>query len=206
MGFYERVVFPWLCDRVTGGREAERLRARQLAAARGRVLEIGFGTGQNAPHYPRSVTSVVGVDPNPGVEKRARKRIAAASVPIELQIASAERLPFDDHSFDTVVTTLTLCSIPDVERALAEIRRVLSPDGQYLLLEHGLADDPRVQKLQRRLNRLNMLIAAGCRLDRPVSALVTSSGFRFRSVEQLEWPGAPKFASFATVGCAVPSS
>jgi ubiquinone/menaquinone biosynthesis C-methylase UbiE len=205
MGFYERTFFPWLCDKMASGPEAERRRTQVLTPARGRVLEIGFGTGLNALHYPRTVTRVVGLDPNPGVEKRARKRIAEASVPIEFQLASGERLPFEDHSFDTVVTTLTLCSIPDVERALAEIRRVLSRDGQYLLLEHGLADDPAVQKLQRRINRFNMLMLAGCRLDRPVSSLLRSTGFRFQSIEQFEWPGAPKFASFTTLGCAVPN-
>ncbi len=116
---------------------------------------------------------------------------------------SGERLPFEDHSFETVVTTLTLCTIPDVETALSEMRRVLVPDGRYLLLEHGLSEDPDTQKWQRRINGFNMLMGAGCRLDRPMSALVTSAGFRFHSVEHFEWSGSPKFASFTTLGCAV---
>jgi len=205
MGFYERSVFPRICDKLTSGPEARRLRKQVLAPARGRVLEVGFGTGLNASHYPREVTRVVGIDTNPGVERLARARIAAAPVPIEFRLASAERLPFGDHSFDTVVTTLTLCSVRDVERALAEIRRVLSPDGHYLLLEHGLAGEPGRQKWQRRLSRAHMLISAGCQLDLPMSALVTGAGFRFRSVEQFEWTGTPRIAAFTTLACAVPS-
>jgi ubiquinone/menaquinone biosynthesis C-methylase UbiE len=151
------------------------------------------------------VARVIGIDTNPGVEKLARARIAGAPVPIEFQLASAERLPFDDHSFDTVVTTLTLCSVRHVERALAEVRRVLSPDGQYLFLEHGLADEPRLQKWQRRLSGPHMLISAGCQLDLPMPALVTGAGFRFRTVEHFEWAGTPRIAAFTTLACAVPS-
>jgi ubiquinone/menaquinone biosynthesis C-methylase UbiE len=205
MGFYDRFVFPWLCDKMISGPEADRRRKQVLAPARGRVLEIGFGTGLNSAHYPREVVRVVGLDTNPGVEKRARKRMAEASVPIEFKLMSGERLPFEDHSFDTVVTTLTLCTIPDVDRALAEMRRVLSSDGQYLLLEHGLAESPDIQRSQRRMNAFNMVLGAGCRLDRPMFALVTRAGFRFKSVENFEWPGSPKFAAFTTLGCAVPN-
>jgi ubiquinone/menaquinone biosynthesis C-methylase UbiE len=204
MGLYERSVFPWICDKLTSGREASRLRKQVLVPARGRVLEVGFGTGLNAAHYPRQVERVVGVDSNPGVEKLARARIAAAAVPIEFRLASAGRLPFDDHSFDTVVTTLTLCSVPDAGRALAELRRVLAPEGQYLLLEHGLAEEPGIQKWQRRLSKPHMLISAGCQLDLPVAALVTGAGFRFSSVEHFEWSGTPKVAAFTTLACAVP--
>ncbi len=205
MGFYERRVFPWICDRVTSSPETSRRRQQALRPARGRVLEVGFGTGLNAAHYPPAVTRVIGIDSNPGVEKLARARIAGAAVPIELRLAPAEHLPFDDHSFDTVVTTLTLCSVRDVERTLAEVRRVLAPDGNYLLLEHGLDDEPGVQKWQRRLSRAHMLISAGCQLDRPMSTLVTSAGFRFRSLEQFDMVGTPKIAAFTTLACAVPS-
>jgi ubiquinone/menaquinone biosynthesis C-methylase UbiE len=204
MGFYDRRIFPWICDKLISGPEADRRRSQVLSRARGRVLEIGFGTGLNAAHYPDRVSRVVAIDTNPGVEKLARARIATARVPIEFQLASGERLSFHDHSFDTVVTTLTLCSIPDVERALAEVRRVLSPDGQYLLLEHGLSIEPGIQKWQNRLNRAHMFIGAGCHLNRPMSALVTAAGFRFQTLENFEWPGKPKIASFTILACAVP--
>lgn len=205
MGFYERNVFPLICDKMTSSPEATRLRKQVLAPARGRTLDVGFGTGLNAAHYPRQVERVIGVDSNPGVQKLASKRITAAAVPIEFRLASAERLPFDDHSFDTVVTTLALCSISEVERALAEIRRVLAPDGQYLFLEHGLANESGIQRWQKLLSKPHMLISAGCALDRPMSTLVEGAGFRFLSVEHFDWVGTPKIAAFTTLACAVPN-
>jgi ubiquinone/menaquinone biosynthesis C-methylase UbiE len=181
------------------------LRKEVLAEARSRVLEIGFGTGLNAAYYPREVEQVVALDTNPGVERLARKRIDMAPVPIDFQLGSGEALPFADGTFDTVVTTLVLCSVSDVESALAEIRRVLSPRGRYLVLEHGLADDAKVQKWQHRLTPLNSAMMGGCKLDRPVSELVTSAGFRFDSVKRFYMDEAPRFAGFMTLGCAVPN-
>src|SRR4051812_27328361 len=111
MGFYQRRILPTFLDKMTNRPELNELRQQQLASARGRVLEIGFGTGLNAAHYPRDVERVVALDSNPGVERLARKRIEAASVPIEFLLGSGERLPFEDGSFDSVVTTLVLCSV-----------------------------------------------------------------------------------------------
>lgn len=206
MGFYHRRILPTLLDKMmTGNPELDGLRKEVLASARARVLEIGFGTGLNAAHYPREVERVVALDTNPGVERLARKRIDMASVPIEFQLGSGERLPFEDGTFDTVVTTLVLCSVSDVQGALAEIRRVLAPAGRYLVLEHGLADDAKIQKWQRRLNPLNGFMMGGCRFDRPMSELVTSAGFRFESMKRFYMDGAPRFAGFMTLGCAAPS-
>ncbi len=155
MGFYRSTILPFLLDKATGTRELAALRREMLAPARGRVLEIGFGTGLNAPHYPAKVERVVAMDPNYPDDKRARKRIERASVPIELRRAAGEDVPLDASSFDTVVTSLVLCSVADAPRTLAEVRRVLKPGGHYLFLEHGLSDEPDVQKWQKRLTGLH---------------------------------------------------
>jgi SAM-dependent methyltransferase len=202
MGFYQRRILPSLLDKMTNEPELNELRREQLSYARGRVLEIGFGTGRNAAYYPPDVERVVALDSNPGVERLARKRIEAAPVPIEFLLGAGERLPFENGSFDTVVTTLVLCSVSDVDSALAEVQRVLAPGGRYLMLEHGLADDAKVQKWQKRLNPLNRAVFGGCNLDRPTTELVTGAGFRFDSLRQFYADSPPRFAGFTTLGVA----
>lgn len=205
MGFYDRYIVPRINDKLGSGPDADRFRDRLLSEARGRVLDVGFGTGLNASHYPGNVERVVGLEPNPGAESLARKRIAAANVPMELCIASGEALPFEDDSFDTVVTTLVLCSIADVEQALREMRRVLKPDGRYLLMEHGLADDESVRKWQHRLNGMQKFIAGGCNLNRPIRSIVEQAGFVLENVDQFYFPKAPRFAGYMTLARACPS-
>jgi len=204
MGFYSTRILPALLDMATSGAGTERLRREALAPARGRVLDIGFGTGGNVPFFPPDVVSVVGLDPNPGVERRARRRIRAAAIPIELRIGAGERLPFPDASFDTVVTTLVLCSVGDPAATLKEIRRVLAPGGRYLLLEHGLAPDADVQKWQHRLNPVNRAVF-GCSLTRPIGQILTRNGFTFTSSREFFRDDAPKFAAFTTMAQVVPS-
>jgi SAM-dependent methyltransferase len=204
MGFYTTKLLPMFLDKATSSPETHALRDEVLAPARGRLLEIGFGTGLNIAHYPSSVTSVVGLEPNPGVEKLARPRISAAAIPIELRIGAAERLPFADGSFDTVVTTLVLCSVEDPGAALKEIRRVLAPGGSYLLLEHGLAPDAKVQRWQRRMNGFSKLVF-GCRLNRPIRELVTANGFAFERSREFFKANDPKFAGYTTLAAAVPA-
>ena len=142
------------------------------------------------------MTHVVGLDPNPGVEKIARPRINAAPVPVEFRIGAGERLPFPDGSFDTVVTFLVLCSVENPEATLKEIRRVLAPGGSYLLVEHGLAPDASVQKWQRRINGLNKIVLGGCNLNRPIRQMVTTSGFTFQKSREFFHEKAPKFAGY----------
>src|SRR5262249_46793293 len=139
-----------------------------------------------------------------GGEKQRARRIAAAARPTEFRAASGEQLPFAAGSFDTVVTTLSLCTIPDVDRALAEIRRVLAPGGQYLFMEHGLHHDPKVQKWQHRLNGLNRLIAGGCNMNRDIKGLIERAGFSFAKLEQFEYPDSPRAAAFTSLGAATP--
>jgi ubiquinone/menaquinone biosynthesis C-methylase UbiE len=203
MGFYARRILPFIYDKGGDTPEFNGYRRRLLATARGRVLEIGFGPGLSAPHYPKTVEQVVAIDPNDGNRARALNRIAQAPIPIELRTAAGEQLPLEDRSVDCVVTSMTLCSVADLPRTLSEIGRVLKPDGRYLLWEHGLSDDPAVQRWQHRLNGLQMRLFGGCRLDRPIRSLVEQAGFRFDTVETFYFKGAPRHLSFSTLGSAV---
>jgi ubiquinone/menaquinone biosynthesis C-methylase UbiE len=199
MGFYQRRILPTLLDKLMTRDETVRLRKAALAPARGRVLEIGFGTGLNVPHYPPAVTHLVAVDPNPGVTRLARQRLGAAPMTSEFALLPGDdRLPYDDGTFDTVVTTFVLCTVGDVNRALSEIRRVMKPDGQYLLLEHGLAPDSGIQRWQQRMNGFNRLILGGCNLNRPIAKLVTGAGFRFLTSNEFFQADAPKFVAWTT--------
>ena len=203
MGFYARRILPFIFDQGGNTPEFNGYRQRLLATARGRVLEIGFGPGLSAPYYPQAVEHVVAIDPNDGNRARALKRISEAPVPIELRVAAGEQLPLEDASFDCVVTSMTLCSVTDLQRTLSEISRVLKPDGRYLLWEHGLSDDPAVQKWQHRLNGLQMRMFGGCRLDRPIRRTVEGAGFHFDTVETFYFKSVPRPLSFATLGSAV---
>jgi ubiquinone/menaquinone biosynthesis C-methylase UbiE len=202
-GFYESRVFPWLNDRLNADPELEKIRADALRGARGRVLEIGFGSGLNLTHYPSAVESLVAVEPNDGMQARARPRIAASRIPVEVIRGSAEIMPLADAGFDTAVSTLTLCTVADPARVLAELRRVLRPLGRLLLMEHGLSDDDGVARWQKRLNGLQRIMACGCNLDRPISELVQAHGFRFESVRKFYAPKMPRTHGWVTVGSAV---
>ena len=177
MGFYSQVIFPHLCDFLLGQPPIARRRRELLANASGEVLEIGFGTGLNLPHYPDRVRKLTAVDLSPGMHRLARRRIRRSSIKVEHRALSSEHLPFGDGTFDCAVSTFTLCSVAGVGQALAEVHRVLRPGGLFLFLEHGLSPDPGVQKWQRRLNRLEMLIADGCHLDRDMAALIGAQPF-----------------------------
>jgi ubiquinone/menaquinone biosynthesis C-methylase UbiE len=188
MGFYD-----WLCDKMASGPDMEKARQKFLEDARGRTLEVGFGTGLNAPFYGGEVERVTGIEPSAGAEKRARKRIAEAKVPIEWKQGRGEELPFEDASFDTVVTTLVLCTkTGDPQAILSEISRVLKPTGRFLFWEHGHSADPKAQKLQRRLNGVHKLVM-GCRLDAPIRVLIEGAGFRFERIEDFVLPKQPPF-------------
>ena len=192
MGLYSRHIFPRLCDWAMSEPRMAALRHDLLADVEGDVLEIGFGTGLNLPHYPKHVQKLTTVDPNPGMGKLARRRVAEAGITVEQRTLSGEELPFEDRDFDCVVSTWTLCSIPEAWRALAEVYRVLRPGGQFVFLEHGLSDDPGVQKWQRRLNPIQRLLGDGCRLDLDVEAVVRSQSFRGVAIERFEMERVPR--------------
>ncbi|MGK7345263.1 MAG: class I SAM-dependent methyltransferase [Candidatus Nitrospinota bacterium M3_3B_026] len=183
-GFYSRVIFPRLMDVFMSGRTLGGWRQAALSDIRGRALEIGFGTGLNLPSYPVEVESLVAVDSNEGVEKIARRRIAASPLKVEYHTMSGEALPMEDGSFDSVVTTCALCSIPEVEKALSEARRVLKPGGVFFFLEHGRSDDEAARRWQRRLNPIQKIIGDGCHLDRDIEQLVKDSGLEIVRLEK----------------------
>ena len=176
-----------------------------IPAATGRVLEVGIGSGLNLPYYSNGVTEVVGVDPSARLIAMARR--AAGSLPfgVEFVDRSAEALPFDDHSFDSVVSTWTLCSIPDAGAALAEMRRVLKPGGELIFIEHGASPDDRVASWQNRLNPIWTRIAGGCQINKPIDTLITGSGFSITRLEAGYLVSGPKVLTFHYDGRATPA-
>ena len=176
MRLYGQILLPRLVDVAMRGPAIDPLRAALLAQAQGRTLEVGFGTGLNARHYPRDVALVV-IDDNPGMSDLAQSRLHRAGRTAQHAVLSGERLPFADGSFDTVVVTFTLCSIPDVMAAIREMKRVLTAGGQVLFLEHGLAPAPSTQAWQRRLTPLWKPVSGGCHLDRDPEQLLRDAGF-----------------------------
>ena len=203
MGLWSRYVFPRGMDWTMRQPEIERLRTETLADVSGEVLEIGFGTGLNLERYPDRVKRISTVDPHPGMAGLAARRIAASKIEVERRVLSSERLPFEDEQFDSVVSTWTLCSIPDVNAALGELRRVLKPGGRFFLIEHGLSPDPKVRRWQHRMNGLQMKIADGCRLDREIDKIVLSQGFEFITLKQFYQEKARPTVGFTTQGVAV---
>ncbi|MFN8052159.1 MAG: class I SAM-dependent methyltransferase [Acidimicrobiales bacterium] len=201
MGFYEEQVLPRAIDLMLGNAAMGKLRARALEGVSGEVLEVGFGSGTNLEHYPAEVTKVLAVDPATVGRKLARKRLAAARVPVEFVGLDGQTLPLPDESVDNAVSTWTLCTIPDVAAALAEIRRVLRPGGRLYFLEHGLSDDPRIARRQHRLDGLQQRIAGGCHLDRRHDDLIRDAGFDLDHVATFTIAG-PKVSGFMYAGSA----
>jgi ubiquinone/menaquinone biosynthesis C-methylase UbiE len=202
MGFYEDRILPHLLNLAMRNAEHEPYRRRVLSQADGRVLEIGIGSGLNFPFYTDRATEILGLEPHPRLLAMAARK--ESIIPAKLVSGSAESIPLDDGSVDTVVTTWSLCSIPNPGKALEEMRRVLKPRGQLLFVEHGLAQEERVQRWQRRLNPLWKRIVGGCNLDRPISKLLEDAGFRIARVETGYMRG-PKTITFTYEGCAHPS-
>ena len=182
--------------------ELKELRTRALAPARGRVLELGFGTGLNLPHYPSRVTEIVAVDPNPGMSRIAHQRMQNLGMTVEHYQISAESLCFDSGSFDSVVCTLTLCSIPDVQAALAEVTRVLKPGGEFLFFEHGRHADSALAKWQDRLNPLWKAVFDGCHINRDIAQLVEGAGLELGAMEHPSMR-APRIVGYMYLGRAI---
>lgn len=205
MGFYRDQVLPRATDRVMRSPEFDRIRQRVAAELSGEVLEIGFGSGLNVPHYPAAVTRVLAVDPATVGRKLAAGRVARSAVPVEYIGLDGERLPLDPDSVDHVLSTWTLCTIPDVERAIAEIRRVLRPGGVFHFVEHGRSPDAKVARWQDRLTPLQRLVAGGCHLNRSIDRLIDSSGLKITGLENFYVSG-PKALGYLYEGSATKRS
>ena len=205
MGFYQDCVVPFVLHHGMKNARLNQLRRRVAPHASGRVLEIGIGSGLNLPLYGPEVGQVFGVDPAAPLLARAGR--AAGDVPFKVSLheGSAEALPYDDRDFDTVVTTWTLCTIPDAARALAEIRRVLKPEGRLLFIEHGHAADPRVAAWQDRLNPLWRRVAGGCNMNRPIDRMIGAGGFRIERLETGHLIQGPKLLTYLFEGVARPN-
>src|SRR6201992_3508700 len=202
MSFYGDHVLPRLIDVIMRASDTHDLRAKVASQLTGDVLEIGFGSGLNVPFYPDGLTRVWALAPATVGRKLAAPRVAASPVPVEYIGLDAQRIPLPDDSVDSVLTTWTLCTIPDVDQALAEVRRVLRPGGTLSFAEHGLSPDPAVVRNQRRLEPIQSLVFGGCRLTRPINEIVAASGLELTGMEQYYRAG-PKSTSYTYEGPAL---
>lgn len=201
--WYDRHILPYMIDLACGLEPVRRQREKVVPLAEGRVLEVGIGTGLNLRHYDKSrVTSLVGLDPALEMHRLARKRMRQAGLAVELVGLEAERIPFESGSFDSVVCTYTLCSIPDPAAALGEMRRVLKPGGRFIFCEHGLAPDASVRRWQQRLEPLWSRLGGGCHLTRDVPALLRAAGLRSDDLQTMYLPG-PRPLTYNYWGSAV---
>jgi ubiquinone/menaquinone biosynthesis C-methylase UbiE len=196
---YNRCVLPKLINFAMTRDEATRLRAAHVPAARGVVLEVGFGSGLNLPFYTDAVTHLYGVDPSAELLATAHEKAAAAPFPVEIFNCDAVDIPLPDNSVDTVVVTWSLCSIDNVVEALRDIRRVLKPDGAFIFIEHGLSPDGRVRKWQNRLTPLWRVFTGGCHLNRKMDDLVRGAGFTIEYLRMEYVPG-PRALAFMYEG------
>jgi ubiquinone/menaquinone biosynthesis C-methylase UbiE len=203
MGIYADFIHPNLCHLAMRSRRFVPYRERIAGAAWGHVLEIGIGSGLNLPFYHGGVCSVAGIEPSMRLIALARRSASASPLRAALIRGSAELIPMDDKSIDTIVSTFTLCSISKVLSALAEMRRVLKPEGRLLFLEHGLAPDRNVRRWQVLLAPAWKRAAGGCEISRPIDRLIRDAGFNFDRLETGYMPG-PKPLAFLYEGSAKP--
>ncbi|MGE3974890.1 MAG: class I SAM-dependent methyltransferase [Bdellovibrionales bacterium] len=204
MRFYSDYIFPTFYDKVLQHIGFDEPRRQVLAHAHGKILEIGIGTGLNLDHYPESVKEIWAIDPNPGMERELRAKLKKRNIIVHFSLAGAERLPFENASFDTVVSTLTTCTIPDLPQAFSEIQRVLKPDGKFLFLEHGLSADKNVARLQNFLNPVQNIIGCGCQLTINVEEELKKSNFKISQLRNYYVPQAPKILGYVYDGIAEP--
>ena len=203
MGLYERFILPKVVHLTCSSKPIRYQRRKVVPLAKGRVLEIGIGSGLNLPYYdPSKVERVWGLEPSMQMRAMAEKRVRETQLKVEFIGLSDDEIPLESDSVDTVLVTYTLCTIPDVVRALEGMRRVLKPGGELIFSEHGLAPDENVRRWQDRLNPIWKRLGGGCNLNRPIPSLIEQGGFKIKSMETMYIPGW-KPASFNYWGTAV---
>jgi SAM-dependent methyltransferase len=202
MGLYGEHVLPRMIDVACGLKAVEPLRRRVCEGLEGEIVEIGFGSGLNVPFYPAAVERAVAIEPVDTAWKLSAKRRAEARVEVERSGLDGQSLPLDDASFDCALSTWTMCTIPDIERALSELQRVLRPGGKLHFLEHGLAPDEGVRRWQHRLEPLQKRLFGGCHLTRSAPDLVAAAGFTVDEVDAFYEEGTPKFLGADSLGVA----
>lgn len=202
MGLYAKYIFPHILEYVMSSSILVDCRKDTLSEVTGEILEIGFGTGMNLPYYPAHVRKITGVDVNINMRPKAEKRLKSSPIKVDYRTVSAELLPFPSQTFDTVVSTFTLCSIKDIHRALSEIARVLRPNGRFFFAEHGLSPDYPVQKWQHRLNPINKALSCGCNLNRNIKELIGSCNLKILKLDQFHLEKTPKIFGYMYKGIA----
>jgi ubiquinone/menaquinone biosynthesis C-methylase UbiE len=201
MGFYSQKILPYFLDWAMSDSTYGNYRKALLSEVTGDVLEIGFGTGLNLSYYPEQIDRLVAIDANPGMTNLARQRVESSRITVDHRVLNGESLPMPDRSFDSVVSTWTLCSISQVEQALQEIDRVLKPGGRFFFIEHGLSNEPEIQVWQNRLTPLQKVIADGCHLNRNIRQLVQQQ-FEQVTIEEFYADKTPKTAGYFYKGIA----
>lgn len=204
MGIYARFVLPRLLATAMRQPDLVPFRSSVCQAANGRVLELGIGPALNLPFYGLDVTTVIGIDPSPQLLAMAERKRSDHPFDVRLIEGSAEALPLEDRSVDTVVTTWTLCTVPSAAKVLAEVRRVLTPGGRLLFAEHGRAPEAAVARWQDKLDPVWTRIAGGCHMNRPIADHIAGAGFRIDGLRTAHIPG-PKVLTFMYSGAATPT-
>ncbi|NEO91795.1 MAG: class I SAM-dependent methyltransferase [Moorea sp. SIO3G5] len=201
MSLYSELIFPRFLDWAMSDPVLTKYRQEVLSQVSGQVFEIGFGTGLNLRYYPKQLEKITTIDANPGMQSLAKKRIHESEITVDFRVLNGESLPMADHSFDSVVSTWTLCSIARVNQAIQEIYRVLKPGGKFFFIEHGLSDEPKVQVWQNRLTPVQKIIADGCHLNRNIKQLVENH-FQILKLEEFYEPKFPKIMGYMYKGVA----
>jgi SAM-dependent methyltransferase len=203
MSFYEEQILPRGINWTMCWPRFSKLRQQYLKDVAGKVLEVGFGSGLNLPHYTSRVTHLYALDPSQVGRRLAKKRIRQTAFPVEFAELEGNRMALPDKSVDAVVSTWTLCSISDPMAALKEIKRVLKPEGNYYFLEHGLSPDHKVARLQNLWNPIQKFCAGGCHVNREIDTLIRNSGFRILGYKRFYMEGT-KIFSYMYGGAASP--